>query len=98
MAGLRAIGLMSGTSLDSVDAALIETDGEAIFAFGPTRYRPFTEPEREPLRRALGEAVALTDRNARPGVLAEAERLVTRVHAEAVEALLQAHGIDRAAI
>ncbi|MDG6746349.1 anhydro-N-acetylmuramic acid kinase, partial [Staphylococcus aureus] len=26
---MLAIGLMSGTSLDGVDAALIETDGEA---------------------------------------------------------------------
>ena len=28
MSRLRAIGLMSGTSMDGVDAALIETDGE----------------------------------------------------------------------
>ena len=27
---MRAIGLMSGTSLDGVDVALIETDGEAV--------------------------------------------------------------------
>ncbi|HBR47003.1 MAG TPA: hypothetical protein DEA80_19125, partial [Afipia sp.] len=35
---LKAIGLMSGTSLDGVDVALIETDGEHIGAFGPTGY------------------------------------------------------------
>jgi anhydro-N-acetylmuramic acid kinase len=29
---MPAIGLMSGTSLDGVDAALIETDGEDIAA------------------------------------------------------------------
>ena len=33
---LRTIGLMSGTSLDGVDAAWLETDGERIGAFGPT--------------------------------------------------------------
>src|SRR6266481_2187111 len=37
---LTAIGLMSGTSLDGVDVALIETDGRRVKAFGPTGYRP----------------------------------------------------------
>ena len=32
---MRAIGLMSGTSLDGIDAAVIETDGEIISRFGP---------------------------------------------------------------
>ena len=32
---LRVIGLMSGTSLDGVDAAWLETDGERIGALGP---------------------------------------------------------------
>jgi anhydro-N-acetylmuramic acid kinase len=49
---MRAIGLMSGTSLDGVDAALIGTDGELIESFGPTFYRPYSEQERELLRRA----------------------------------------------
>ena len=34
---MRALGLMSGTSLDGVDAAVLETDGETIAGFGPTR-------------------------------------------------------------
>ncbi len=33
---LRTIGLMSGTSLDGVDAAWVETDGAAIARLGPT--------------------------------------------------------------
>ena len=88
MGVVRAIGLMSGTSLDGVDAAVIETDGERVVSFGPTEYRPYREQERALLRQALADAVGLTDRTARPGVLAEAEELTTRVHAETVEELL----------
>src|SRR6201991_4435241 len=81
---LTAIGLMSGTSLDGGDVALIETDGKRVKAFGPSRYRPYTVKERELLRQALSEAVNLPQRDARPGILRETERAVTLAHAEAV--------------
>ena len=51
---LRALGAMSGTSLDGVDAAVVETDGHAILGFGATGYRPYAPEERAVLRRALG--------------------------------------------
>ena len=81
---LTAIGLMSGTSLDGVDIAMLETDGKRVKAFGPSGYRPYTETERRLLRQALTEAVHLSQRDARPGILREAERVVTVAHAEAV--------------
>jgi anhydro-N-acetylmuramic acid kinase len=78
----RAVGLMSGTSLDGVDAALVETDGEAHVAFGPALTVPYQPALRERMRRALG---------GRHPVKA-IERSMTLVHAEAVALLLQTAG------
>ena len=66
----RAIGLMSGTSMDGVDVALVETDGEWALYFGPTGFYPYSDDDRALLRGAFAEAATLEDRTARPGVLA----------------------------
>ena len=74
---MRIAGCMSGTSLDGVDVAVLDTDGRAILGFGPARYRPYSPAEREVLRAALGRWPG------EPGV-AEAARVVEAAHAEAV--------------
>ena len=53
--------------------------------------------EREVLRHSLAEARRLADRHARPGILADAERIVTEAHADAVELLLQENGLKTSA-
>jgi anhydro-N-acetylmuramic acid kinase len=95
---LSAIGLMSGTSYDGVDVALLNTDGETIGRLGPTGYRAYSEAERAVLRRAIAAAGNLCKRDQRPEALAEAEALVTAVHAEAVESYLVANGLSPADI
>ena len=72
---IRALGAMSGTSLDGVDAALLETDGHKILAFGETAYRPYGGDERAVIRAALGRWPG------EPGVAAAAE-VVETAHAE----------------
>ncbi|MCI2398623.1 anhydro-N-acetylmuramic acid kinase [Aliiroseovarius subalbicans] len=49
-----ALGTMSGTSLDGVDAAMLRTDGEVIFTFGDSAYRPYEADERTTIRAVLG--------------------------------------------
>jgi anhydro-N-acetylmuramic acid kinase len=80
----RTIGLMSGTSMDGVDVAAIETDGEAVSWTGPS----LTVPYAPALRARLDRAVRAPERATRD--LAALERDLTDAHATAVEALLPA--------
>jgi anhydro-N-acetylmuramic acid kinase len=80
---IRALGAMSGTSLDGVDAAVLLTDGQRIHGFGPTGYRPYSDAERAVLRAALGRW---------PGEagVAEAAAVVEAAHAELLAQFPQA--------
>jgi anhydro-N-acetylmuramic acid kinase len=70
-----ALGTMSGTSLDGIDAALVLTDGVRVLDFGQTAYRPYSATERAALRAVLGRWPA------EAGV-ADAARIIEAAHAE----------------
>lgn len=76
-----AIGLMSGTSLDGIDAALVETDGEGRIRPVDALTAPYDRSMRERLRAALGA----TERSAEIEAL---ERDLTLAHARVVAELL----------
>jgi len=84
---MLAIGLMSGTSLDGIDAALIETDGEGVARPLAFRGTDYSDAERA----VLGEAARVALLRARPEPTPEtdaATALLTRLHAAAVRDLL----------
>src|SRR5215470_6080768 len=77
----RALGLMSGTSLDGIDVAMIETDGKKRVVPGPALTIPYQPGFRERLRSVLGGI----------GPVCEVEGELTRLHADAVEQFLARH-------
>jgi len=84
---------MSGTSLDGVDAALLETDGEDVVRAGPALGLAYEPQMRALLRQALDDAQTVAAGAPVPYAIRDAERRLTEVHANAVEALLKKVGL-----
>jgi anhydro-N-acetylmuramic acid kinase len=94
----RAIGLMSGTSMDGIDVALIETDGEAMVRRGPSLEIAYDPAFRRKLAHALDDAKTIAMREERPGCLPAVETELTERHADAVHRFLSEKKIDPASI
>ena len=90
---LTAVGLMSGTSLDGIDVAMVRTDGEAIVQRGASRTFPYDAAQRSLLKDAIEDAKSLTGRNARPGSLGVTEWQLTDWHVAAVESFSEQLGL-----
>lgn len=79
------LGLMSGTSLDGIDVALIETDGDKIGAVRGFRSYPYDDVFRRDVQKVFGRETGFGD----------VEEMVTSRHIQAVERFLQSEGFSR---
>lgn len=83
-----AIGLMSGTSMDGVDAALVTTDGRDRVETGAALTIPYDDAFRARLRAAI----------AGEGDMAAAEIEITDLHRDAVRTLMGRAGMQPAEV
>ncbi|MBD0416661.1 anhydro-N-acetylmuramic acid kinase [Oryzicola mucosus] len=90
MALVTAIGLMSGTSMDGIDLAIMRTDGVSVIETGPSHFVAYDAAFRRRIEASLETAKSVVVRTDRPGGLAEIERDITLRHADAVKAFMNA--------
>ncbi len=79
---------MSGTSLDGVDVALIETDGQGSVIPSGFLYVPYPDDLRQRVKKHFGTSKQTEETNA-------AERELTLFHADAVRAFLAQENLDK---
>lgn len=86
-----AIGLMSGTSLDGVDAVLLETDGEGKIALKASAYVAYPVAVRERAKAAAKGDVPLDE-------VLRLERDLSKLYVQAIKALGKEKGVDLAKV
>lgn len=91
---MRVLGFMSGTSLDAVDMAVIDTNGVEVTAFGPCGERKLTEATRNICLAATQAAKSWARGTPEPAVFADAARAVAEEHITAATQFLAANAID----
>ncbi len=92
-AAMRVLGFMTGTSLDAVDMALLDTDGAHIVGFGPAGERKL-----DPATRAAAEEAIVAGRSwgwdaPEPEAFGTAARIIAETHLAAARDFLAAQGL-----
>lgn len=91
---MRVLGFMTGTSLDAVDMAVLDTDGRRIEAFGPAGERKLTDATRDVVLEATKQALTWPRGAPEPGIFRHAAEMVAEEHFAAAEIFLAEHGLS----
>lgn len=91
---MKILGFMTGTSLDAVDMAVLETDGEEIRGFGPAGERKLRDETRDLLLKTTDIARAWPRGEPEPAIFDEARKAVADEHFQAATSFLEEHGLS----
>lgn len=90
---MLVLGFMTGTSLDAVDMAVLETDGEQMIRFGPAGERKLSDATRNVILEATRQALAWPRGEEPPPIFPHAAEMVAEEHFGAAESFLAEHGL-----
>jgi anhydro-N-acetylmuramic acid kinase len=82
---MKVLGFMTGTSLDGIDMAVLDTDGEAQLTFGPWAEKPMPKAVRSVLEDTVKAALSWPRGAEEPEIFAEARRALVDLHLEALD-------------
>lgn len=91
---MRVLGFMTGTSLDAVDMAVLETDGRLIERFGPAGERKLSDAVRDVALEATKAALAWTRGTPEPAIFRHAAEMIAEEHFSAAELFLAEHNLS----
>jgi anhydro-N-acetylmuramic acid kinase len=91
---MRVLGFMTGTSLDAIDMAILETDGERITAFGAAGEQAMPEALREVALEAITAARAWKRGEPEPNMFHRLSEWIASAHHKAGTAFLKANGLS----
>jgi anhydro-N-acetylmuramic acid kinase len=91
---MLVLGFMTGTSLDAVDMAVLDTDGEKILSFGPAGERKLSDATRNVVLEATQQALKWERGAPEPAIFVHAAEMIAEEHHAAAEVFLQASGLE----
>jgi anhydro-N-acetylmuramic acid kinase len=91
--GLKVLGFMTGTSLDAVDMAVLDTDGDRIVSLGPAGERKLGAEVRAMVEAAIIEARTWAWDAPRPAAFGAAAAAIAREHLLAARMFLAEAGL-----
>lgn len=95
---LRVLGFMTGTSLDAVDMAVIETDGENIISFGPAGEMKLDAETRAVVEDAIEDALDWERDEEEPDSFEDARMAVADAHLAAALSFMAVNGVKASAL